>query len=182
MSRTDSVSITVIGNTALALVIVAGLGGCAHLAPAPQPPVQTATARPAPTLDLLRYARRLSDTTPAGRETAVDDARQQVRKAPGATTYAHLALALAAPHQRLYTPDEAARYARLALNAAPNPWDDNARQYLGDMARWLTLATQHTDADADRIRTLESQLGEARTKLEALSDIEQRIDDNGDSP
>lgn len=162
----------------LVICVCFGPAGCAHtpvqitrtavLAPAGEPP--------SPASALLGYASRLGETTPAGRENAVRQARRQADREPCADTYAHLALALAAPHQRLYTPDEAARYARRALAARPTPWDRDARQYLTDVARLLEDADTRSQQDADTIAVLRLQLAAARNKLNAMSDIESQID------
>ncbi|WP_424821435.1 hypothetical protein [Salinisphaera sp.] len=167
-----------------ALVAPMAVTGCAHDTINPPVPAQAPTELSAPALSLLGYARRLADTSPAGREAAVRAARRQVQATPSAITYAYLALALGSPQQRLYTPDEAARYAKLALKTKPSPWDPDARQYLGDYARLygeLTHATESTDAThsshADReIADLKDQLSKARNKLKALSNIEDRLD------
>ncbi|KEZ78541.1 hypothetical protein [Salinisphaera hydrothermalis] len=164
---------------ALGLALSLATTGCAHEeARPPHASQQTSTELSAPALTLLGYARRLARTTPAGREAAVRAARRQVRTAPGAVSYAYLALALGSPHQRLYTPDEAARYARLALDTKPAPWDPDARQYLSDYARLYGELTQDDETDeADRqIADLKSRLSNAQNKLKALSHIEDRLD------
>lgn len=166
---------------AAALFSVMALTGCAHDTIKPPAPAQAPAELSAPALSLLGYAHRLADTSPAGREAAVRAARRQVQTAPSAITYAYLALALGSPQQRLYTPDEAARYAKLALETQPSPWDPDARQYLSDFARLygeLTRATDATDAtDADRqIADLKDRLSKAQNKLKALSNIEDRLD------
>lgn len=167
----------------IAIVIALGMAGCAHdTTPAPIP--QAPSELSAPALTLLGYAWRLSRTSPEGREAAVHTARRQVRSSPGAITYAYLALALGSPHQRLYTPDGAARYARLALEARPSPWDPDARQYLGDYARLygaLTRAKQPSDADR-RIADLKHRLSKAQEKLKALSNIEEQLDNVENHP
>ncbi|MGN8159148.1 hypothetical protein ACS8Y6_03145 [Salinisphaera sp. RV14] len=165
---------------ALALAAALAVSGCAHDKGNPLATAQTPPEMSAPALTLLGYARRLADTTPAGREAAVRAARRQVRTSPSAISYAYLALALGSPHQRLYTPDEAARYARLALNTKPAPWDPDARQYLSDYARLygeLTQANGDEPSDAaQKIADLKARLAKAQNKLKALSNIEDRLD------
>lgn len=165
-------------GAALGLAIVLAVAGCAHDNIKPSSRPQAPPELSAPALTLLGYAHRLAQTSPAGREAAVRAARRQVETAPGAITYAYLALALGAPHQRLYTPDEAARYAKLALKTKPAPWDPDARQYLSDYARLygeLTHATEPSDADR-QIADLKQRLSKAQNKLKALSNIEDRLD------
>lgn len=164
--------------TAVGLALSLAMTGCAHDNVKPPSPPQTPPELAAPALTLLGYAHRLARTTPAGREAAVRAARRQVQKSPSAITYAYLALALGSPHQRLYTPDEAARYAKLALETKPAPWDPDARQYLSDYARLYSELTQTSDSDdADRqIADLKAQLSKAQNKLKALSHIEDRLD------
>lgn len=163
--------------------MIMALGACAH--PTSPPTVETPSELSAPALTLLGYAYRLTRTSPAGREAAVRTARQQARSEPGAITYAYLAIALGSPHQHLYTPDEAARYARRALAAKPSPWDPDARQYLSDYARLygaLTRARGPSDADRRRIADLEKHLARAQAKLKALSNIEDHLDNAEDRP
>ncbi|HET7312879.1 hypothetical protein [Salinisphaera sp.] len=191
---------------AIAAALAVGIAGCAHEKTAPPTPPMPAELS-APALTLLGYARRLARTTPEGREAAVRAARKQVRKTPGAISYAYLALALGSPHQRLYTPDGAARYAKLALETEPAPWDPDARQYLGDYARLYGELTQTREAAENedshterhiaelkkrlssedsyterRIAELEKRLFMARKKLNALSNIEDRLDNVEDHP
>lgn len=165
-------------SATLGLATTLAVAGCAHhnlqSSINPHAPPQIS----APALTLLGYARRLAHMSPAGREAAVHSARQQVHTAPSAITYAYLALALGSPHQRLYTPDEAARYAKLALETKPSPWDPDARQYLSDYARLygeLTRAAESSSDDQQRIADLKAQLSKAQAKLKALSHIEDRL-------
>lgn len=160
---------------ALGIVLSLVTAGCAHEDIAPPNPKHTPQELSAPALTLLGYAHRLAQTSPAGREAAVRAARQQVKSAPSAITYAYLALALGSPHQRLYTPDEAARYARLALETKPAPWDPDARQYLSDYARLYGELTKTDNAD-QQIADLKARLSKAQHKLKALSHIEDRLD------
>lgn len=167
------------------------LGGCAH-GPRPQPTLHSPPELSAPALSLLGYAYRLHSTSADGREAAVRTARQQVRSDPGALSYAYLAIALGTPHQHLYTPDEAARYARLALSSDDAPWDPDARQYLRDClrlyralsvsSRHTTVAVKNSRADAEHIAKLHTQLDQARAKLRALSHIEDRLDSAESQP
>lgn len=162
----------------LVIAVSLGLAGCMHEIPPPPPTPQAPPALSAPALTLLGYAWRLAQTSPEGREAAVRAARKQMQASPGAITYAYLALALGSPHQRLYTPDGAARYARLALKARPAPWDPDARQYLSDYARLygeLARAKQPSDAE-QRIADLKRRLAKAQNKLKALSNIEEQLD------
>ncbi|MDA3919198.1 MAG: hypothetical protein PF501_00740 [Salinisphaera sp.] len=146
-----------------------------------------------PAVALLDYAHHLAAITPDGREAAVNTARDDIRKIPNATEYARLAIALGTPGQRLYTPDEAARYAQLALDAQPSPWTPAARQYLTDYARLYTqLTNNQTKAstaagsspdngdgaanDKAEIDQLRSELDDAHRKLRALAHIEERLD------
>ncbi|WP_423821441.1 hypothetical protein V5738_13990 [Salinisphaera sp. SPP-AMP-43] len=181
MSRPDR-SIRIIGLLSL-LFSSLTLSGCSH-DPAqqpiqPRPPKQISS----PALALLSYAHRLAETTPSGREEAVRAARHQVRDKPDATSYAYLALALGTPHQHLYTPDEAARYAQLALDAENAPWDTVARQYLSDYARLYSELTElQDDDDEQRINDLKQRLEKAQRKLKALSNLENRLDNVENSP
>lgn len=129
-------------------------------------------------LALLDYAHHLAVISPDGREAVVHAARDQVSEQPTALHYAHLALALGTPGQRLYTPDEAARYARLALQAKPAPWSTAARQYLEDYARLYTELTGDNDSGGSpaRVAQLKKELAEAHKKLRALAHIEERLD------
>ncbi len=154
-----------------------------------------------PAVDLLNFARQLNQATPAQRAAAVNAARQSMKESPGAYSYAHMALAYGTPGQTRYTPDEAARYARRALEAEDASWSPAARQYLHDYARiygLLTrssasskaasadgsgqasaepaLAAEQSDDDA-RIAQLQAELDEAHRKLRELANIEDRLGD-----
>lgn len=172
----------------LAVVLVCALAGCA------QSPSDAAssilktqpTVEPrAPALSLLDYAHHLATISPAARVAAVKTARADVDKTPSAAAYARLAIALGTPSQKLYTPDEAARYARLALNTQPSPWDTDAHQYLADYARLYTRLTADSDrpdtdtksqSAAAEVRRLQTELDEAHKKLRALAHIEEHLD------
>lgn len=172
----------------VAVVLLGTLVGCAR------PPSDTAssilkkqpTVEPRdPALALLDYAHRLATISPAARVTAVKTARADVHETPSAAAYARLAIALGTPGQKLYTPDEAARHARLALNAKPSPWNTGARQYLADYARLYTRLTADSDqhntdtsrqASAAQVRRLQTELDEAHKKLRALAHIEEHLD------
>jgi len=177
------------------------LAGCAHHRP---PVVASVPVKPAPVhsiqnpaLALLDYAHQLTAFSPQAREAAVNAARNDIRSQPNATDYARLALALGTPGQRLYTPDEAARYAGLALKTTPSPWNTAARQYLTDYARLYTQLTRsrasnsvgatsavpkagddaHASAGSSaEVQRLQTELAEARRKLAALAHIEDRLD------
>lgn len=172
----------------VAVVLLGTLVGCAR------PPSDTAssilkkqpTVEPRdPALALLDYAHRLATISPAARVTAVKTARADVHDRTSAAAYARLAIALGTPGQKLYTPDEAARYARLALEAEPSPWNTRAHQYLGDYARLYTRLTDDSDqhsadtnsqSTAAQVRRLQTELDEAHKKLRALAHIEERLD------
>lgn len=112
-------------------------------------------------------------------------ARRRAHESPDARNYAHLAIALGSPHQRLYTPDEASRYARLALMAQPSPWDPDAQQYLADYARLygqLAASKQPSGGSEQHIADLKRQLSRARQKLKALSNIEDHLDNVENTP
>lgn len=168
---------------ALGLILSGLLAGCAHAPHRPTSPAPVPVdAGDSQALNLLTYARRLAETTPAGRRQAVIAARRQMHRTPGAVTYAYLALALARPHQRLYTPDEAARYARLALAADDAHWSATARLYLSDTARLLEQATTPAGkSESVHVAALEKALAAARAKLAALSNIEDQLDTSPDS-
>lgn len=156
-----------------------------------------------PAVALLNFARQLNQATPAQRAAAVNAARQSMKENPGAYSYAHMALAYGTPGQTRYTPDEAARYARRALEAEDASWSPAARQYLHDYARIYRLLTRpsapskSTPAPADdasethsepaktpehshndaRIAQLQAELDEAHRKLRELANIEDRLGD-----
>lgn len=159
-----------------------------------RPPSTAPAPASDPVVSLLEYADTLANSSPDQREQAVAAARQTVAGAPGARHYARLALAYGTPSQRRYTPDEAARYARLALNADDADWSPAARRYLQQYARLYTALTQSsstptesrsTASDAStgtyddnaeqRIADLKSQLAEAHRKLRELADIEDNL-------
>jgi hypothetical protein len=130
-------------STALLGTLLLGLcSGC--VAPGKRPglastvetsPAASITTERDPVLDLLEYAAHLESATPEERADAVAHARRHASEAPGALNYAQLAVAFGTPGQRRYTPDEAARYAELALGADDAQWSPAAAQYLRDMAR-----------------------------------------------
>lgn len=176
-----------------AVISALALMGCAHPGQPTAPPtaVTTTEHRSAvrdPVLSLLDYAHHLSAISPDAREDVVKTTRDHVRKTPNATDYARLAIALGTPGQRLYTPDEAARYAQLSLKTRPSPWSPAARQYLSDYARLYTQLTKDQSAESDdsdsdeqarenrRIEHLRSELEEAHRKLRELAHIEERLD------
>jgi len=130
--------------------VVGGLvllgSACVH-APPEEATVQARVAAPVarapdPAIDLLNFAHRLSQATPQQRAEAVVATRQAVRDDPNARSYANLAIAYGAPSQRRYTPDEAARYARRAVQAEDADWSPAARQYLSDYARLRAPTTR----------------------------------------
>lgn len=140
---------------------------------------------------LLAYAHALAADTPAQREAAVHRARQQVHDTADARHYARLAIALGTPAQKLYTPDEAARYARLAAEDKDAHWSTAARQYLEDYARLYTELTANSTTDSgndntatsgssdtdaqQQIAQLRAQLADAQHKLRELANIEDRL-------
>jgi len=171
-----------------------------------QPPVSSPVAVPPssrapqadPVVQLLQYADTLANSEPEQREQAVADAQRAAARAPGARHYARLAMAYGMPAQRRYTPDEAARYAQLALEADDANWSPAARQYLHQYARLYTTLTRpaptaskttaahkhHTHAGSDgndndndkqRIAELQAQLAEAHRKLREMADIEDHL-------
>lgn len=165
--------------------------GCATAPPAaPERPVvvHAGENRPDAVVGLLEYVRQLDTDTPEARAQAVVDARTAVNRAPGARSYAQLALAYGRPEQTRYTPDLAARYAERALSADDADWSAAAAQYLRDYARLYTLITSEDvpgSAPADRspaagsnpqrIADLEARLAEAHRKLREMADIEDRL-------
>ena len=141
-----------------------------------------------PVVGLLEYADTLATSDAATRETAVRQMRRAVSIRPDARNYARLSLALGTPHQRLYTPDEAARYARKAMAARDARWDRISRRFLALQAHQLTeisrrprsepaVAKTHDGATSDaRVARLTQQLAEARAKIAALSNLERQLD------
>lgn len=178
------------GTTCLLLgfVLLGALAGCAHPRTEPETPIvrtQPSAQPHDPALALLDYAHHLATISPAAREKTVKAARAHAHANPNAVAYARLAIALGTPGQKLYTPDEAARYARQALKMQPAPWNIDARQYLSDYARLYTNLTADTgqhSADntatpaAAQIRRLRAELDEAHQKLRALAHIEEHLD------
>lgn len=198
-----------------AMLGVAGamlISGCVNTPkPAPQDdriqtsPAATISYDRDPVLDLLGYARQLREAKPGAREKAVGTARARANAAPSAISYARLALAFGTPDQRRYTPDEAARYARRALNADNAQWSPAAKQYLDDLARLYAKAARppqatvttppaattassapapsHTTttiaSDTPRVRALEQALDDAHRKLRELADIEEQLSESG---
>lgn len=193
----------------IACIAATTIVGCAS-APQRTEQIQTAPAATLaqqrdPVLDLLEYARHLREATPEARARAVVDARNRVHNTPGAIGYARLALAYGTPGQRRYTPDEAARYAKRALDVDDTPWSPAAGQYLSDIARLYTESARQAQPaptgtanrgqpSADptpqrrannqsivntRVRALEKQLDEANRKLRELADIEEHLNEPG---
>ena len=175
----------------LALTVMLAISGCTSFKAPLMPGSNTHTVPPfAPTcgkqadavIGLLRYAQTLANEAPDQRESSVGEARQQVDADPSALHHARLAIALGTPAQHLYTPDEAARYAELALDDENASWSPATRQYLSDYARvYRALVTDDTDGKQQRIVQLQAQLSDARRKLHALAAIEKSLDSKTDS-
>lgn len=164
-----------------ALLGVVALAGCA-LMPAQTPSRHGHTsAISAPALTLLGRAAKLAKADSGQREAAVRAARQRRQNTPGPVSDAYLAIALGSPHQHLYNPQEAARYAQLALNAKSAPWDPDARQYLRDLVR-LYGALDDEFATRQRIADLQRQLAQAQHKLKALTNVETHLDSTSSKP
>ena len=161
--------------------------GCAHRpSTGSSAPDRVASPRVSPVVGLLEYSDMLDRATPEVRQKAVRQMRRGVRARPTAANYARLSIALGMPRQRLYTPDEAARYARKALATTPNDWDRISRRFLIDQARHMdrisSKAARHDNVspaparDRARIADLEQALAAARAKISALSNIERQIE------
>ena len=161
--------------------------GCAHRpSTGSSAPDRVASPRVSPVVGLLEYSDMLDRADPEVRQKAVRQMRRAARAQPTAVNYARLSIALGTPHQRLYTPGEAARYARKALATTPNDWDRISRRFLTDQARHLdrigSLTTNHDStspappSDRARIAELEQELAAARAKISALSNIESQIE------
>lgn len=189
-------------------VLVLLISACAHEQTQPAQ-VQTTTPSASasvadPVVELLDFAHRLGQATPQQRADAVVAARDAVREHPDAHSHAKLAIAYGAPSQRRYTPDEAARYARLAARTEDANWSPAARQYLRQYAQLCELMTsknvraerENVAAPADppvsaaehehpanardlEIARLQSELADAHRKLRELANIENRL---GDGP
>ena len=164
--------------------------GCAHRpSTGSSAPDRVASPRVSPVVGLLEYSDMLDRATPEVRQKAVRQMRRGARAHPTAANYARLSIALGMPRQRLYTPDEAARYARKALATTPNDWDRISRRFLIDQAHHMDRIAGRTTGRGNasptssnaraRVAELERALAAARAKISALSDIESQIENNG---
>ena len=161
--------------------------GCVHRPSTGSPAIdRPARSCVSPVAGLLEYSDMLNRSSQDVRQRAVRQMRRAARAHPTAATYARLSIALGTPRQRLYTPDEAARYARKALATTPNDWDRISRRFLIDQARHMdrisSKAARHDNVspaparDRARIAELEQELAAARAKISALSNIESQIE------
>ena len=171
-------------SVALAGLIGVLVAGCAS-DPGPKRPTAAPSDRVSPVVGLLEYADTLATSDAATRETAVRQMQRAVRAHADARNYARLSIALGMPHQRRYTPDEAARYAQKAIEAPNANWDRISERFLAlqaeqlsDISRGLrpTPDNDTTSASEARVAHLTQQLAEARAKIAALSNIERQLD------
>ncbi|MBH03189.1 MAG: hypothetical protein CMP08_03555 [Xanthomonadales bacterium] len=164
--------------------------GCVHRPSTGSPAIdRPARSCVSPVAGLLEYSDMLNRSSQDVRQRAVRQMRRAARAHPTAATYARLSIALGTPRQRLYTPDEAARYARKALAATPNDWDRISRRFLIDQAHHMDRIAGRTTGRGNasptssnaraRVAELERALAAARAKISALSDIESQIENNG---